>query len=625
MASKTLHSNQITFLDYTDNRRLDVYISSSLPTSQIYNPNTTTYSPDWNSTNLVLSADVYLDSQDITANTVTSIQWFKKIGTGTKTLIGSGKSISITTNEMVGNITTITYICEATYQNASSHTEITFARVDTGLNGTDGTSVTIKGAAYYAGELTNSDIGKNVVLYGEAELLNEIDTSKLVAGDAYIVQGYLCVYNADTNKFMCSGTIQGPKGEDGSTSPIVLLTNNNITFSADAQGRIISIEEIVFDTNVVGYNGTTKVLPIIEDITGLPDGMHLLSVTTIDNELKISFYLDDGATLGSALSSSGVINIPVISPIVTTLALNWSKINEGAIGVNGIDAVTFQVYSADGYILSKDTPSVMLRTFAYSGDTPIEAGATYQWYFKTDEEWIALTQEITEETTDETTGETTTTTTISSVTTSYVEISHTSVSFSCSYMCKMTFGDAEYVDVVTIEDKSDNNAVFTSKPTSYSEGDIWIVGSDYAPTGVEVGTVLKAQYTRNTYADEDWVIGTKYDDKLSNLETTVDTYRQYISLDSETGITMNAVDSNGNVSEFSATLSNTQLSFNQGDEPVSYINNHKMYITEAEIESPLTVTGKYSGSTMLQAPIINLGDFSLVIESNGSLSIVSNL
>ena len=49
-----------------------------------------------------------------------------------------------------------------------------------------------------------------------------------------------------------------------------------------------------------------------------------------------------------------------------------------------------------------------------------------------------------------------------------------------------------------------------------------------------------------------------------------------------------------------------------------------MNIKEAEIESPLTVTGKYSGSTMLQAPVINIGNFSIIVESNGSLSMVAN-
>ena len=50
-----------------------------------------------------------------------------------------------------------------------------------------------------------------------------------------------------------------------------------------------------------------------------------------------------------------------------------------------------------------------------------------------------------------------------------------------------------------------------------------------------------------------------------------------------------------------------------------------MHIKEAEIESPLTVTGKYSGNTMIQAPVINLGAISLIIEGNGSFSIISNL
>ena len=71
--------------------------------------------------------------------------------------------------------------------------------------------------------------------------------------------------------------------------------------------------------------------------------------------------------------------------------------------------------------------------------------------------------------------------------------------------------------------------------------------------------------------------------------------------------------------------SNEQLSFNYEDEAIAYIGSSKMHIKEAEIESSLTVTGQYSGSTMLQTPTINLGNFSLIVESNGSLSIVSNL
>ena len=71
-------------------------------------------------------------------------------------------------------------------------------------------------------------------------------------------------------------------------------------------------------------------------------------------------------------------------------------------------------------------------------------------------------------------------------------------------------------------------------------------------------------------------------------------------------------------------MTNERLAFNYGNEAVAYIDGTKMNIKEAEIELPLTVTGRYSGSTMLQAPVINIGNFSIVVESNGSLSIVAN-
>lgn len=737
MASKTIRSSAVTFLDYTDNRKLDVYITSTLPTYQIYNPNTKTYSPDWSSTNLVLNADVFLDSQKVTENEQTVIKWYKQVGGNAKIYVSDGASIIVAINEMSGDVTMITYICEVAYQESvTAHSQITFARVNTGTNGTngvDGTSVDINGTAYYNGTLVSANVGQHVTLYADTGLSTLLDTSTLSKGDAYIVQGYLCVYDIESDNFICTGKIQGPPGapgenakgiilnadaqmfkvsknntvspstilitsqaintsvtqwtystnggqtflssvpsgvsrngdqvtitgahitsniivikasdgtysdtytiykvfdgtdgapgNDGQSASMAFLTNENIAFSADAQGQIATTS---VTTNVVAYNGVTKVIPTLGEIVDLPDGMtiEIDSTTAIDDEVMLLITIENNATLGSPLSTSGTVNIPVTSPINTNLTLSWSKINTGATGAHGTDAITFQVYSSDGYILSNNIPSVTLQTFAYYGDVPIAAGATYQWYCTSDNKWVELTKEVVEEIEDETTGETTTTTTTVLVTTPYAEIYHTDVSFSCSYMCKMKFNGAEYVDVVTIEDKQDTNIVYTSKPTSYTEGDIWIVGSDYIPSGVEVGTVLKAQYTNTDYADTDWVAATKYDDKISNIEDDVNTYKQYISLDTSEGIRMNAVDKNGIVSDFSTTLSNKQLSFNQGDEAVAYINNHKMHITEAEIESPLTVTGKYSGSNMLQAPTINLGNFSFVVESNGSLSIVSNL
>ena len=188
----------------------------------------------------------------------------------------------------------------------------------------------------------------------------------------------------------------------------------------------------------------------------------------------------------------------------------------------------------------------------------------------------------------------------------------------------MIFGGVEYTGVATIDDKNDTNTIFSSKPSAYTVGDLWIVGTDYIPNGVEIGTLLRTEHTNSTYTDSDWVVATKYDEKIDGLKSDIDKYNQYFSFDQQSGLRISARDANGNASQFSTTLSNERLSFNQGTEAVAYIESNKMKIKEAEIVSPLTVTGQYSGSTMLQAPVINIGNFSIIVENNGSLSIVAN-
>ena len=981
MANKVFHSSTVTFLDRTDERKLEIYISSNHPTVQIKNQNTGEYTPDWSTTNLQLSADVFIDSQDVTTDSQTTINWYTKIG-NTETLVGKGESLKISTNALDTN-PIITYVCKAAYQNVNALSQVTFTRADTGRNGTDGkdgTSVTIDGTAYYNETLSDDMVGQLISLYADEEFTTPLDTSSMVEGDSYVVQGYLCVYSPANDKFICVGRIQGPKGEkgedakaiiltgsaqvfkvsktnvytpstisvtatpvnttitewsysinggqtflstmptgvvrngntvtvtgstftsnslvikasdgqygdvftiykafdgtdgsdgeQGDPAPFAFLTNENISFAANSSGQVAPTS---FTTNVVAYIGTTKTTPVIGTITGLPAGMTVSTPVATANEQILTFSIANNSTLGSTTSNSGTITIPVTSPVSTNLKLSWSKINTGAAGVGissttvtygvsdtsstqpsewqstipivadgkylwtrtvidytdparadtvtytyakqgtigaqgnpgtsvsvssiqyqagsssttaptgtwsnavvsasdgnylwtkttfsdgktaygvakqgvsgrgvssiseyylattassgvttstsgwtttiqtidvtkkylwnyelitytdnttstttpviigvfgntgnagkgiksvteyylattlssdvttsttgwtttmqaltetnkylwnyelitytdnttttinpiiigvygdtgtpgrpGSDAITFQVYSSNGYALSINTPTVTLQTFAYVGDVAITADATYQWYIYNDTGWTALSGE----------------------TNAYLTITREEVAFSKSYMCAMTFNGVEYTSVATIDDKNDENKVFTTKPSNYTAGDIWIVGVDYAPAGVEVGTLLKAEHTNTAYEDADWVTSLKYDDKIDELEKNMKIYNQYFSFDSTDGLKISAKDDNGTPSQFSTSLTNERLSFNYGNEAIAYINGTKMNIKEAEIESPLTVTGKYSGSTMLQAPVINIGNFSIIVESNGSLSIVANI
>ena len=382
------------------------------------------------------------------------------------------------------------------------------------------------------------------------------------------------------------------------TNTSVMLSNEAHFFEADSQG-VPTATNITLD--VMGYQGSIQSATTVGTITGLPTaGM----TATILNNGATNTQVQITVTKDLTSVDSGTLTIPVtVNGKVVNKIFSWAKSKEGLTGERGADAISFQVYSEHGYVLSKDVPSIVLQTLAYNGDVPIDAGATYQWYKYTSGSWSA----------------------IANATNGYLNITHSDVSFSGSYMCKMLFNNIEYVGVATIDDKNDTNKIFTSKPSSYADGDIWIVGSDYAPSGVITGTVLKAQYPSNTYNDADWVTATKYDKALEDINQHITKYNQYFDFDDEDGLRITAKDKNNVESKFSTTLTNEQLAFNYGDEAIAYINGTSMHIKEAEIESPLTITGKYEGSTMKQPPTFNIGNFSIIVESNGSLSIISNI
>lgn len=697
--AKTITSPNVTFMDVTDNRKLDVYITSNLPTVQIKNINTNpvTYTPNWTSTPLKLEADAYLDSQDVTSKTTFS--WYKKGTNGQEVLINSNsQSITINTNDL-DNSQLMIYICKALYKASNVDIvgvedveQITFSQVTTGINGIDGEKGD-KGDQGIQGVQGEQGLDGKTSYFHIKYSANANGNPMSEEPSTYIgtYVDYTEADSTDYTKYTWSRFIgsQGPKGDQGiagSNGEDGLTSYLHIAYATSANGSTgFSVSDSVGKTYIGQYTDHTQTdstdytkykWTLIKGDKGdqgvqgpkgndgqqlytwikyadtptsgmsnSPDGKTYIGLaynkTTATESGTYSDYMwslikgetgptgpkgadgqqyytwikyaDNASGDNMSDSPTGKLYIGLAYNKTTNTESNtasdytWAlfkgdKGETGAIGAPGADAVTFQVYSSSGYALSINTPTVTLQTFAYVGDVAITADATYQWYMYNDSGWTA----------------------ISGAANAYLTITREDVIFSKSYMCKMVFNGVEYTDVATIDDKNDENKVFTTKPSNYVAGDLWIVGVDYAPAGIEVGTLLKAEHTNTAYEDADWVTSLKYDDKITELENNMRTYNQYFSFDSTDGLKISAKDDNGTPSQFSTSLTNERLSFNYGNEAIAYINGTKMNIKEAEIESPLTVTGKYSGSTMLQAPVINIGKFSIIVESNGSLSIVAN-
>lgn len=577
---KTITSANATFMDTTDDNQLSIYISSNHPTVQILNTTSGSYTPDWSEENLQLTADAYVDTTKITSGL--DIVWYQN-SVSEATKIGTGITLTIATN-VLGTNPIMTYICMVKYGGAVASKDITFSKYEVEdlqiggrnlLRWTQGLPITATRNGPDGVSAYNSGMADNLVATDNGLKLQFSSASSDSMSIPLAADG--CVENGETYtlSFDYRGNITSP-----GTLFFLQRTAPNSSVNLAAMSTLVANE-----TEWQHYEATFSSATINDRVNYQILLFYGLQSYTSDNWIEIkkeSLKLEKG--------NKKTAWTPAIEDTI------------GTPGAAGADAVTFQVYSSTGYALSTNAPTAILQTFAYIGDIAISAGATYQWYRYGDDDWTA----------------------ISGATNSYFTVSRDDVAFSNSYMCKMQFNGAEYVGVVTIDDKNDSNKIFTIKPSNYVAGDLWIVGVDYVPAGIEVGTLLKAEHTNAAYEDADWVASLKYDSKIDELQSNIDTYNQYFSFDSTDGLKISAKDDNGTPSQFSTSLTNERLSFNYGNEAIAYINGTKMNIKEAEIESPLTVTGKYSGSTMLQAPVINIGNFSIIVEGNGSLSIVAN-
>ena len=152
-------------------------------------------------------------------------------------------------------------------------------------------------------------------------------------------------------------------------------------------------------------------------------------------------------------------------------------------------------------------------------------------------------------------------------------------------------------------------AVFTSQPSSYAAGDLWILANGEKCGDFGPGSMLKATTTASTFNTSHWIDA---DEETTELKANI---KQYFGFDPNTGLRIGQTDE-----KFYVNISSTEMGFydnsnNQNQKVVSIANN------AATIRN-LTV----QGSATFVAPVtfeqqINLLGFIFKKESNGSLSL----
>lgn len=474
-----LTSSQQTFVDITDQRKLSAYITSNLPKTQSENPNVLphTYAPNWSTTNLTLTPVVFLDQSSVALNSSgLTITWKRKDGSGAETALNSSEKVTngilkVNSNVLASSSTgMITYICYIGYFDAETKntvnitSDITYTLVRNAENAKlayvtadtyvfkYNTSSALVGASQatltaqvqgvsvskwqyknsagawtdYPTTSDNTSIngGTLVVKPTHAVFINNVAQIKLVTFEVDI-------YDTITITKMYDGVKgdQGTPGTAGSGGLSIILGNESQTIACSETGIVSAATEIAIP--FTGYIGITQT--VCSCVVGkLPTGMtvktNTASTATVAGSIVLS--VSASATLGGGNILNGTIDLTfTLSGKSIVKKFTWTKSTRGS---NGTNAVVFSVYAPNGTIVMNQAGSLTLATSAYSGTTPITS-ATYQWAKYTNGKWNN----------------------ISNANSSTLTVSGSDVINIQSYRCTMTYGGKTYVDVITVEDKSD--------------------------------------------------------------------------------------------------------------------------------------------------------------------------
>ena len=474
-----LTSSQQTFVDITDQRKLSAYITSNLPKTQSEDPNTLPheYAPDWTSSNLVLTPVIFLDQTSVALSaTGLTITWKRKDGTSAESSLAAGETaangiLTVNANKLSASDSgMITYICYISYYDSETkntvnissditytlvrnaeNAKLAYVTADTYVFKYD-TSSTLVGAtqatltaqvqgvtiskwqyknssgawANYPTTSDNTSItgGTLVVKPTHSVFVNNVAQIKCVTSDSD-------VYDTITITKMYDGAkgADGGKGATGSGGLSVILGNENQAIACTSAGKTSAASTITIP--FTGYVGITQTACTCA-VGTLPTGITLKTNTaaTASAAGKVELSVAASSDLGASATLTGDITLTfTISGNTVTKVFTWTKSKAGS---NGTSAVVFSVYAPNGTVVQNQSGSLTLATSAYSGTTAITS-ATYQWAKYVNGTW----------------------TNISGATASTLTVSGSDIVNIQSYRCTMTYSSKTYVDVITVEDKSD--------------------------------------------------------------------------------------------------------------------------------------------------------------------------
>lgn len=467
-------SGQITIVDLSDSRQLSVYLTSNLPKTQILDQDSNTFSPNWTSSNLKITPNIFLNQTAIAlGSTGLSISYKRRDGSGAESSLATGESVSggiLTVNQnklSASSSGLITYICYISYidpqteQTIYAQTDISFSLVK---NATSARLAVISGEQVFKYNGSSNLVGpSSIALNGEIQGVTQIkwkyknssgnfvdyptttDNSSITSSILIVKPTHdIFVNNVATIKLTTEDTdiydiisiskiYDGVKGNDGTSGLSIIIGNESQIIVANNDGKVSAATTITIP--IAAYKGTTPISCTVTKPTNLPSGMTAADPTTSGNITTLTLTVAKEATLGD--KTNGTINLSITADGKTvTKIFSWAKAVKGNTGATGQNAVVFTVFAPNGTVFINQSGTLTLNTQAYDGSTKITSGATYKWEKYASGSWSQVG------------------------TSSTLIVSGSSVANIATYRCTMTYKSKTYQDVITLEDKSDSMVAF---------------------------------------------------------------------------------------------------------------------------------------------------------------------
>lgn len=361
---------QITITDLTDLGSLSVYPTANQPLSVIYNPDQNSFTPNWGSSNLVLTPVIYYGGTQLTAaSTGVTVTWTRQEGNAAPTALTTNETVSsgiltVKANKFTASSTMISYIVRVQYVEPESSATLT----------AEG-KITFSLVKQAAVSKTATITGDQVFKYNASQALvgaSSITLTGTVTGNISISAWQYQQSNGSWATYPSSGT--------GET--LTVKATDNTFVNDKCVVKLVTTDNTVYDLHTItklrdGAPGTSTIAAVLTNEDQMLPANASGTISSYDGaQTQLIIYrggTDETSSWTISLSSSGSITYQVSSNgtswNASSTSGNWTYAKVTAMS-SDTASITFTATKTGETALVKTFSLVRVKTGA-DGHDPV--------------------------------------------------------------------------------------------------------------------------------------------------------------------------------------------------------------------------------------------------------------